>query len=797
MSLFQVSSIMRTFRHDPSRLYILFSMALRKRKSDSLQLKQRESADEDGELCSKCRKIDLETAFGEYARTLEGVYVGDIGEIGPRTRDSSCILCSLVAEILFSKPRQNVPSPNTQVYLQAVSAARSVSGFDENPRQSKFQQLRRNSVLQICWREKGVPLDSREWKDTGENSKAIYGEYLAPSEPYVGQGKPSIVCRRLDPYNIDFSILRRWLSCCSSSHRTWCKTRNRRPFSTFRVIDCSSRRIVQAPEDCSYCALSYVWGAAEREEESEPPKPGDLPKTLPRVIRDALVVTEKLNYQYLWVDKYCINQEDLEDKIFQISNMDLVYNNAQVTIIASAGEDSNYGLPGVGDRPRNRQPAAPINGNWIVSSLPEPQTQIRKARWSTRGWTYQEAALSPRRLFFTEQQVYFECDSMYCMEAIDLPLGSYHTKDGDYFRTEANWGDISMFNLRYSQFIDRNIIEYSSRSLSYQSDALNGILGTLKFHERQRKTKAPSHLWGVPLQVHWPAGASFEHPKFQVDAFIPGDNSRTASMDFMRGLCWYMEQPGTRRTEFPSWSWTGWEGKLSNESWTRTRSHWVDDDLRVRASIEIALSEKVRKQGSVGVVVDNDQSLPSDVVGVDQLRRESVAQTSTRVEVSPFLRVTAGFVRLQIIHANYPGAFRGRYQSPREQKAKYFAVLNAPNGMSYYSPFFLCGRQTSEEERDFDRRVSTQSSWRGMIAAYTSHVNLRPLPVPDSSSRVVSNIPAAFVIVLDERDGLSQRIGDVDLCWLYTPGPLSSEPAEDVERAVSGLAKTFESIRIG
>ncbi|KAK0661413.1 hypothetical protein DIS24_g2761 [Lasiodiplodia hormozganensis] len=222
--------------------------------------------------------------------------------------------------------------------------------------------------------------------------------------------------------------------------------------------------------------------------------------------------------------------------------MDLVYNNAQVTIIASAGEDSSFGLPGAGDRPRTRQPAAPINGHWIVSSLPEPQTQIRKARWSTRGWTYQEAALSPRRLFFTEKQAYFECDSMYCMEAIDLPLESYHTKDGDYFRTEANWGDISMFNLRYSQFIDRNIIEYSSRSLSYQSDALNGILGTLKFHERQRKTNAPSHLWGVPLQVHWPAGASFEHPQFHGDAFLPEDNSRTASMDFMRGLCWLGRQ---------------------------------------------------------------------------------------------------------------------------------------------------------------------------------------------------------------------------------------------------------------
>jgi hypothetical protein len=38
--------------------------------------------------------------------------------------------------------------------------------------------------------------------------------------------------------------------------------------------------------------------------------------------------------------------------------MDRIYQNAEVTIIAAAGSDSKYGLPGVGKRHRDPQPSA-------------------------------------------------------------------------------------------------------------------------------------------------------------------------------------------------------------------------------------------------------------------------------------------------------------------------------------------------------------------------------------------------------------------------------------------------------
>jgi hypothetical protein len=109
-------------------------------------------------------------------------------------------------------------------------------------------------------------------------------------------------------------------------------------------------------------ALSYVWGVLNL---------GDT-DPLPKVISDAMIVTMKLGYQYLWVDKYCISQSDHKEMEFQMSCMDTIYKGAEITIIAAAGLDATFGLPGVGDTPRTTQPAVTIDGIQITSGMPPP-----------------------------------------------------------------------------------------------------------------------------------------------------------------------------------------------------------------------------------------------------------------------------------------------------------------------------------------------------------------------------------------------------------------------------------------
>jgi hypothetical protein len=97
--------------------------------------------------------------------------------------------------------------------------------------------------------------------------------------------------------------------------------------------------------------------------------------------------------------------------------VDKIYEGALATIVAAAGEDSDYGLPRI-SRARETQQTAAFNGLALVASLPRLPAILAKSKWATRGWTYQEAVLSRRCIFFTTHQVYFVCrETTYC-EAI-------------------------------------------------------------------------------------------------------------------------------------------------------------------------------------------------------------------------------------------------------------------------------------------------------------------------------------------------------------------------------------------
>jgi hypothetical protein len=47
---------------------------------------------------------------------------------------------------------------------------------------------------------------------------------------------------------------------------------------------------------------------------SVPDDSEQLPTKLPRTIEDAITVTQKLDFRYLWVDRYCINQQPDEEQ---------------------------------------------------------------------------------------------------------------------------------------------------------------------------------------------------------------------------------------------------------------------------------------------------------------------------------------------------------------------------------------------------------------------------------------------------------------------------------------------------
>jgi hypothetical protein len=196
--------------------------------------------------------------------------------------------------------------------------------------------------------------------------------------------------------------------------------------------------ICNASSTDAYTALSYVWGKAGNIGDSASSLSAKLssagtaglilPTILSKVIESAITVTKELDMRYR-VDKYCIDQGNEAGKHDQISKMDTIYKRSAVIIIAAAGDDENYGLPGVGNELRCCRPSIQVGSTTLVFTHGHPSHSITTAKWSSRAWTYQEAVLS-RRLVFTEEQVYFECDSMNCFESLNAPLRALHTKTG-------------------------------------------------------------------------------------------------------------------------------------------------------------------------------------------------------------------------------------------------------------------------------------------------------------------------------------------------------------------------------
>ncbi|KAJ2995108.1 hypothetical protein NUW58_g1368 [Xylaria curta] len=408
--------------------------------------------------------------------------------------------------------------------------------------------------------------------------------------------KPRLMTSYFNP-----CVVQNWLRVCLSQHKVCHIAQRLQP--ELNLIHCQSRKVLKAADirassaEPEYVALSYVWGHTL--DVSKVALDGSqLPQRLPVVIRDAMKVVLELGYHYLWVDKYCIDKFDKGKKHEQLMNMDSVYKNAVLTIVAAAGTDESYGLPGVSKaRPARQLTFKKADERYaLMSTLPLPHSSITKSRWATRGWTYQEAILSRRRLVFTDDQLYFECDSTSRAEGFDISPDYSHFSSA---RIRDSFIRPSLFSLKQLTPISFNgkatrlsnfstyvycAEQYSKRTLTFDNDSLIAFSGIIRVLE-SIATFPVRHIWGIPFfhpdddnladDQLWMTYQSFQLPPFwkspalkdiSVPKIPPPDSGVDYLAYLMLGLCWRHSpsaNPPRRRRDLPSWSWTGWEGPLT------------------------------------------------------------------------------------------------------------------------------------------------------------------------------------------------------------------------------------------
>ena len=355
--------------------------------------------------------------------------------------------------------------------------------------------------------------------------------------------------------------MKKWATSCDREHSGICHSFSD-PWLTVDLpsrmilIDTKDRRLVYAPKDTSYLALSYVWGKGV-----DPlyttlgnfrtfrlKNAFDLPryrKRFPKTIRDSMLLTRLLGQRYLWVDRFCIVQDDMEHKEEQLKAMASIYANAYLTIVAYDGDDDNYGLRGVGKGSEPRECTLQefkfasdchLVSRWSHTS--------REFAYPTRGWTFQEREVSRRQLTFQHGVVSWGCKLWTWEENRAAPGPPTAARQGDHYEADlfARWPNLPHY-ARLVRF-------YNNCKLTYPGDALNAFSALSSIMARSMRGGV---LFGLPEMFF--DGCLLWRP----DGTVQRRRQEVTAVD------------GTATSEdidkFPSWSWVGWEGSIDVRLW--------------------------------------------------------------------------------------------------------------------------------------------------------------------------------------------------------------------------------------
>ncbi|KAI8930938.1 hypothetical protein NX059_011953 [Plenodomus lindquistii] len=497
------------------------------------------SPSSDGDLCRTCSSLNFSWLFnnalsayeirrdGLVAKLSDGICLGLYGHISSR---SSCGFCQLIVQAFEQGADFETLDRYDSWHEQEVWVN---NYFPDQFGHSLIPNASIDEHVTQLGMRLGSSNDSRTIVDLGSRAVVISQIFTAPRWQARGKG-------RAIEYNVEGLVqtLRDWVLPCTTQN-TSADLTTRDDAAKLRLIDTRDHCIVGPLLRVRYVALSYTWGKVDplvllAKNESELRKNGALlfhKERLPTTILDAIRLCALLGERYLWVDSLCIMQDTI-DKHTQIQQMDLIYQNAALCIVAAAGRDANAGLPGVSAPRAQRQRIINIGPHQLSNKLPSFGESIASTFWQSRGWCFQEELLSVRKLVFTADQTYLSCEHGTCAENIHdsihdevhRPVGK-PTDDIPWlmsFAARSNW---EIYHLA--------VAEYSNRSLSFEGDASNAFAGIAAVLSARLFLNSP-FIMGIPI----------------------------CSLEV--GLMWYPFTRLKRRSAglIPSWSWAGWVGDV-------------------------------------------------------------------------------------------------------------------------------------------------------------------------------------------------------------------------------------------
>jgi Heterokaryon incompatibility protein (HET) len=277
-----------------------------------------------------------------------------------------------------------------------------------------------------------------------------------------------------------------------------------------------------------------------------------LPLTeLPKLFHDAIWITRKLGYRYLWIDSLCIIQECKEDWVRESSNMRNIYKHSVITISADNCRDSRDNI--LDNHDAVLVEYLPLGCNSSKEGFQSQMYAFSAKKWEdshnsdykllgSRAWALQEEILSPRTLYWTPSQVVWNCR---CATRSEENPTEHQTK---YFKG-TEW--------------------YPTKVISLSSERLETVRQQMLKGEKNSEDKLacdPLQLWYYLVMQFCTRKITYEQDSFPAISGLAKEVQRHTGFDYYAGLwaqdlhnalLWSTEGHAALPSTYvaPSWSW--------------------------------------------------------------------------------------------------------------------------------------------------------------------------------------------------------------------------------------------------
>ena len=292
-----------------------------------------------------------------------------------------------------------------------------------------------------------------------------------------------------------------------------------------------------------YVTLSHCWGAnrwvATTIDTLPHMRDGFDLESIRQSYADAILICRRLGIQYLWIDSFCIVQDDRNDWEAESAKMGEIYERAYCNIAATGVDDGTAGFL----KNRLTEPIfirvenADDENRFYFTDQPDSnfEAQVHGKRLNTRGWVLQERLLSRRTIHFSDDMWYFECGEHVISEdgwqhdtervtsqvtpSLRASLEDTTMAIGKVFRpNDANVQDD--VPAAYTEVLWAQILRaYSKCGLTFWSDKRPALQGLVSRFDHLTKVSYHSGHWvgageAMPLSLMWYAkqdgGLTFE-----------------------------------------------------------------------------------------------------------------------------------------------------------------------------------------------------------------------------------------------------------------------------------------------